>query len=98
VSANGGTGIRPGTASLVIENTIVANGDRVAGEGVACGTGCRVHGNTVRANTDTGLDFSLDGAYTDNNITANTLLPVSGGTPRGGNFCDGTGVVAAACP
>jgi len=99
VRANGATGIRPGSGALVLENSIVANGDATVGDGVTCGSGCRIHGNAVRLNVDTGLEFSLDGAYSDNTITNNTVRAVdTGGTPRGGNFCSGPGVGVATCP
>lgn len=98
---NGQDGIDVGNGSTVTGNTAYQNGDATASttdDGIECGFGCLVQGNSVRINAGVGLRLATDSGYRENVVTANTTDGVVGGTNLGDNHCAGTGVSAAACP
>ena len=104
-SQNGGDGIKGGgTRCTIIGNAALDNGDATnptTDDGIQCGGGCIVRGNTVRANAGYGLNLDADSAYSDNVVTANATGTVTGagiGDSRGGNYCSGTGTASALCP
>lgn len=97
--ANGTDGIFAGFSSVVIASDAIGNGASTPALGVYAGGGSRVHGDVIRENVGTGLDFGTDSAYTDSTITDNTVdavAPADGS--RGGNLCVGAGVVGPQCP
>jgi len=93
VSDNDASGIDAGLQSLVINNTVVSNGQ----SGILVGAGSSVRSNVARGNS-TGLSVGLDSTYRENTVTANSFDQVVGGVNRGDNYCAGTGTTSAFCP
>jgi hypothetical protein len=66
--------------------------------GIVCGIGCLVEGNSAGGNGAYGLSLGADSAYRANALVGNASGAVSGGVNRGDNHCAGPGVAAATCP
>ena len=74
---------------------------RKTDDGIECGSGCIVRGNSVRSNRGYGLNLGGDSAYSENVVTNNTTGTVTGvgsANSLGLNYCAGTGVTLPTCP
>jgi hypothetical protein len=100
VRQSGELGVNPGTGSLLLGNTIAANGQTIASDGAFVAPGGRLHGNALRANLALGASLSLDASYSENVFTANGTGAVlaGSGANRGENLCAGNGVGSPTCP
>lgn len=96
VTLNADDGIDGGDGTLILENTIVDNGDAAGDDGIECDAGCAIRGNVVRSSEGFGLNLGAGSAYTGNTITANTGGTAVGGVARSENYCDGA--AAPNCP
>lgn len=98
---NVGTGISGTDGVTILDNSVVNNGGLSSGDGISCGSGCFIHGNTVRDNLDQGISLGTDSAYRENVVTNNVVGGVVGlgaANDRGGNYCAGVGVTDPLCP
>jgi hypothetical protein len=87
VVSSGFVGITTSGNSTVIGNSVLSTGS--GGNGITCGSGCTIVGNTSRGNSGFGLSASSFTGYADNVLTSNTSGAVTNApTLIGTNLCD----------
>ncbi|MCR9094563.1 MAG: right-handed parallel beta-helix repeat-containing protein [bacterium] len=91
VRNNDGDGIECDNSCTILDSSVVSNGDQSGDDGISCGQGCNVRGNTIRgSNFGNGISLGADSGYANNVVTANPGAgTVSGGVNSLGNLCNG---------